>query len=47
VVKVDLLNGFGKLVRIRGLRLASSGGGAGCDRIGLARTEKDPPPGNK
>jgi outer membrane protein assembly factor BamB len=47
VVRVDLWEVFGKSVRIRGLRLGSSGGPAAYDQILLGRTEADLPSGNK
>jgi outer membrane protein assembly factor BamB len=43
VVRVDLWEVFNKPVRIRGLRLASTGGSAAFDQIVLGQTEKDLP----
>jgi WD40 repeat protein len=47
VVRVDLWEVFKKPVRIRGLRLASTGGSAAFDQIVLGRTEKDLPAARK
>jgi hypothetical protein len=43
VVRIDLWNVFKKPVRIRGLRLSSTGGPTSFDQIVLGRTEKDLP----